>query len=129
MFRSGLAVEACPGLWAIMSKLSFDAGELWGEVPPLGSANVSGATLPMSVPCGGMNGAKGFGILDEDVAIAWTGWIAPLLPLPCGNGSNGGVVPIVVLIVVDVIDVGLCNDMMIRFGSFVPAITNALRRK
>ncbi len=56
--------------------------------------------MPMSVPCGGMNGAKGFGILDEDVAIAWTGWIAPLLPLPCGLGSNGEDVPTVVLNVI-----------------------------
>ncbi len=63
---------------------------------------------PKSVPCGGTNGANGFNAIDEDVAIACAGWIAPLLPLPCGNGSNGGVVPIVVLIdtgdvVVDVI--------------------------
>ncbi len=84
---------------------------------------------PKSMPCGGTNGVNGLNAIDVDVAIACAGWIAPLLPLPCGNGSNGGVVPIVVLIVVDVVDVGLCNDMMIRFGYFVPAITNALRRK
>ena len=47
-----------------------------------------------------MKGANGLNAIDDDVAIAWTGWIAPLLPLPCGLGSNGEDVPTVVLNVI-----------------------------
>ena len=42
----------------------------------------------MAVPGGGTNGANGFATVDEDAAVIDVGLIVPLLPLPCGNGSN-----------------------------------------
>ncbi len=42
----------------------------------------------MAVPAGGTNGANGFALVDEDAAVIGGWWIVPLLPLPCGNGSN-----------------------------------------
>ena len=42
----------------------------------------------MAVPGGGTNGANGFATVDEDAAVIDVGLIVPVLPLPCGNGSN-----------------------------------------
>ena len=119
--RSGLDAAACPGLWAIIKALTLDPGESCSEVPPLGSENASPPNPSMAVPAGGTNGANGFApaivVVDEDAGVVGVVWIGPLLPLPCGNGSNsdvddtiafGSIAVDIDVIVADMIDL-LCH--------------------
>ena len=97
----------------------LDPGESCSDVPPLGSEKVSAPVSPMAVPAGGTNGANGFAIaiVDEDAGIIGVVWIGPLLPLPCGNGSNSDVDDTIVFgsIAVDVIVVDMIDLLLVTF--------------
>ena len=116
-FRSAFGVPSGLVCAIIIKALPLDPGVSLSDVPPLGSEKVSGPWPSMAVPGGGTNGANGFATVDEDAAVIDVGYIVPLLPLPCGNGSNFWSDDTITLVVSKDVDAIVVDMIFVRISS------------